>query len=376
MSTAFQQWLRERGRAPGLLPPHPQQNGVAERRNGTLLSQMRTMLAWSGLPKHWWGEAILAANDISNCLSSSVLPNQMTPQEAWLGTKPDVGVFKVFGCQAVTLIPADKRTSKAGSVGKRVVHIRRDHRAKGYLFYDPATQKSFVSRDVQFLEDRPAHELRALTRESKLPQIPTGYHYPEEEQWVTQVRREEAQPPPVPDTPVHQRPPHSPVQAPQSTQDRDRERGATSEALPSPPEPEREEAGEERETDLQLTPQGGRGEAVPSFAMKGPARDQGYILGIPAPGAPDQDSVETGPQPEVEAAGGIPPVTRSRAREGQTECPLHMHRHSLLPTPAPMAPPLCPRSTRRQSHVQKQHTGWQEWRQNTTHWSRTRSSVW
>ena len=66
----------------------PQQNGVAERRNRTLLDMVRCMLSNSSLPKFMWGEALRTAAYILNQVSSkSVLktPYELCAAEAWLG---------------------------------------------------------------------------------------------------------------------------------------------------------------------------------------------------------------------------------------------------------------------------------------------------
>ena len=44
----------------------PQQNGIAERMNRTLLDKVRCMLVSSGLPKLFWGEAVMTASHLVN----------------------------------------------------------------------------------------------------------------------------------------------------------------------------------------------------------------------------------------------------------------------------------------------------------------------
>ena len=153
------EWLKARNiRHQKSCPYTPQQNGVAERRNGVLLGCMRTLLADSGLPLQWWGDAILTANELHNVLPSSATPGMVSPHEAWWGAKPDVGMYRSFGCQAMVLIPPAQRGSKAAPVSKKMIHIRHDMAAKGYLFYDPDTQQTMVSRDCWFLEMTPAYD--------------------------------------------------------------------------------------------------------------------------------------------------------------------------------------------------------------------------
>jgi len=52
-------------------------------------------------------------------------------------------------------------------VSKKMIHIRHDMAAKGYLFYDPDTQRTVVSRDCWFLEMTPAYESVQWTRGGK-----------------------------------------------------------------------------------------------------------------------------------------------------------------------------------------------------------------
>ena len=86
-------------------PYTPQQNGVAERYNRTIMDMARTMLLEAKLPAGFWGEAVQHAAWIRNrCFSSAV--NGKTPYQAWTGKKPDVSSLRVFGCDAFAHIPA------------------------------------------------------------------------------------------------------------------------------------------------------------------------------------------------------------------------------------------------------------------------------
>ncbi|GJR61812.1 putative RNA-directed DNA polymerase [Tanacetum coccineum] len=59
----------------------PQQNGVAERRNRTLIDMVRSMLANSNLPEFLWTEALKTAVHILNTVPSKSVPK--TPYEIW-----------------------------------------------------------------------------------------------------------------------------------------------------------------------------------------------------------------------------------------------------------------------------------------------------
>jgi transposase InsO family protein len=50
------------------LPYSPQSNGISERKNNTLTDLVNAMLETAGLSKEWWGEAILTAHHVLNCV--------------------------------------------------------------------------------------------------------------------------------------------------------------------------------------------------------------------------------------------------------------------------------------------------------------------
>ena len=80
-------------------PYSPQQNGVVERKNRTVVSMVRAMLKAKDLPRELWGEAVNTAVYILNRASSKALQGQ-TPYEKWTGRKPSVDHLRTFGCIA------------------------------------------------------------------------------------------------------------------------------------------------------------------------------------------------------------------------------------------------------------------------------------
>ena len=80
------------------MPDTPQQNGVAERRNRTLLDMVRCMLSNSSLLEFLWGEALRTAAYILNQVPNKSMPK--TPYELWLGKKPSLHHFHVWGGKA------------------------------------------------------------------------------------------------------------------------------------------------------------------------------------------------------------------------------------------------------------------------------------
>ncbi|KAF7827103.1 Retrovirus-related Pol polyprotein from transposon TNT 1-94 [Senna tora] len=106
----------------------PDMNGVAERRNRTLLDMVRSMMSNSKLPIFLWREALKTVVCIQNRVPTKVVSK--TPFEIWKGWKPSLNHIRVWGC------PAEAE------------------RSKGYKFYCPTHTLKFVeSRNAKFLEN-------------------------------------------------------------------------------------------------------------------------------------------------------------------------------------------------------------------------------
>jgi transposase InsO family protein len=63
------------------MPDDPQQNGVAERRNRTLMDMVRSMLSCSTLPISLWMDVLKTATHIINSVLSKSVPK--TSYEMW-----------------------------------------------------------------------------------------------------------------------------------------------------------------------------------------------------------------------------------------------------------------------------------------------------
>lgn len=132
----------------------PQQNGVAERMNRTLLERVRCMLINAGLPKTFWGEAIATAAYLINRSPSSAI-GLKTQAEMWYGKPSDYKHLKVFGCQAYAHIKQDKLEPRA----LRCIFIGYPEGVKGYKLWclEPGQAKCLISRDAVFDESKMAN---------------------------------------------------------------------------------------------------------------------------------------------------------------------------------------------------------------------------
>nr|GFB64264.1 putative ribonuclease H-like domain-containing protein [Tanacetum cinerariifolium] len=80
----------------------PQQNGVTERKNRTIIEAARTMLADSLLPTIFWTEALATACYVLNRVLVTK-PHDKTPYELLTGDKPSISYLKPFGCHVTIL---------------------------------------------------------------------------------------------------------------------------------------------------------------------------------------------------------------------------------------------------------------------------------
>jgi transposase InsO family protein len=154
LSDLFKGYCEEKGIKRHLTVPHtPQQNGVAERRNRTLLDMVRSMMAQANLPISFWGDALLTATYILNRVpSKSVLS---TPYELSNGRKPQLDHLRPWGSAGYVHNPTHKY-EKLGPRAIKMVFIRYSEHSKGYVMYGEhpdGGMKEVDSRNVDLLED-------------------------------------------------------------------------------------------------------------------------------------------------------------------------------------------------------------------------------
>ena len=139
----------------------PQQNGVAERMNRTLLEKVRCMLSNAGLGKQFWAEAVMYASHLINRLPSAAL-NGKTPLEVWSG-KPinDYDTLHVFGSTAYYHVKESKLDPRA----KKALFMGVTSGVKGYRLWCLSSKKIISSRDVTFDESA---MLKKVTTDDKV----------------------------------------------------------------------------------------------------------------------------------------------------------------------------------------------------------------
>ncbi|KAL0445227.1 UNVERIFIED_CONTAM: hypothetical protein Slati_2245400 [Sesamum latifolium] len=148
LSGEFIVHLKENGILSQWTPPGtPQLNGVAERRNRTLLDMVRSMMSFMGLPRSFWGYVLETGAKFLNVAPSKSVPQM--PYEIWYGKFAPYKYLRVWSSPAyVKRLVEDKLDSRSSLCR----FIRYSKETAGYYFYDPAEQKNFVSRNAVFLK--------------------------------------------------------------------------------------------------------------------------------------------------------------------------------------------------------------------------------
>nr|GEU98575.1 putative ribonuclease H-like domain-containing protein [Tanacetum cinerariifolium] len=126
------------------VPRTPQQNGIAERKNRTLIEVAITMLADSLLPIPFWAEAVNTACYVQNRVLVTK-PHNKTPYELLHGRTPSIGFMRPFGCLVTILNTLDSLGKFDGKVDE------------GFLNYDG--DAAFNEKEHDFDAKKPESEV-------------------------------------------------------------------------------------------------------------------------------------------------------------------------------------------------------------------------
>ena len=131
------------------VPETPEQNGIAERFNRTLVEMARCLLIDSKLPKRYWVRAVATAAHIRNLVSTG---RKKSPYELMYNRIPNVRYLKVFGCSAFVL-KRKAKLSKLEPKATKAKFIGYSDECKGYILQEFDSRKVVVARHVSFMEN-------------------------------------------------------------------------------------------------------------------------------------------------------------------------------------------------------------------------------
>ncbi|GJU27601.1 putative ribonuclease H-like domain-containing protein [Tanacetum coccineum] len=130
-----------------------QQNGVAKRKNRTLIEAARTVLADSKLPTTFWAEAVNTACYVQNRVLV-IKPHNKTPYELFLVRKPALSLMRPFRCP-VTILNTIDHLGKFDGNADEGFFVGYSTNSKAFKVFNSRTRIVEENLHVQFSENTP-----------------------------------------------------------------------------------------------------------------------------------------------------------------------------------------------------------------------------
>ncbi|GKF54915.1 ribonuclease H-like domain-containing protein [Tanacetum coccineum] len=159
----------------------PQQNGVAERRNRTLIEAVKTMLSDSKLPTTFWAEAVNTACYVHNRVLV-VKPHNKTPYELFHGRTPTLSFMRPFRCP-VTILNTIDHLGKFNGKADEDFFVGYSLNSKAFRVFNIITKTVEENLHIRFSKSTPnvvgsgldwLFDIDALTRKMNYKPIVAG----------------------------------------------------------------------------------------------------------------------------------------------------------------------------------------------------------
>jgi hypothetical protein len=145
------EYLEEEGIKHEFSTPYtPQQNGVVERKNRTLIDIASTMLGEYKIPEQFWSEAVNIACHAINRLNLHLLLKK-TSYKLLTSNKPNISYFRVFGSKCYILVKRGRHSKFAPKVVEGFL-LGYDSNTKAYRVFNKSSSLVEVTSDVVFDE--------------------------------------------------------------------------------------------------------------------------------------------------------------------------------------------------------------------------------
>jgi hypothetical protein len=145
----FQDVLRDFGLTHIITTPHtPQNNGIVERMNRTLMERVRTIMLEASLPKFLWAEVLSTVSYLHNVIETE----RGCPLEMFMKEVPNTKKLRTIGCLVYYNISHHGKIGKLEFRSKKGIMIGYDQLSTCYRIYDPEGKKIIRTRDVKFHE--------------------------------------------------------------------------------------------------------------------------------------------------------------------------------------------------------------------------------
>ena len=165
----YEKWMKDHLKGSGIIhettaPYSPDQNGVAERANRTIMERVKAIIAESKLDKRLWMEIADTVVYLKNRSPTSAVAT--TPYELWHGAKPDLSHLRIIGSTAYVHVPKEKRT-KLDTHSHKGILVGYGG-TNQYKVWDLTRNDVVVSRDVVFIEGKPVNQTPAVYEEPRI----------------------------------------------------------------------------------------------------------------------------------------------------------------------------------------------------------------
>lgn len=148
VNSELSNYLKTEGIQIETTPPYtPQLNGIAERKNRSLVEMARCMLLDANLPKTFWGEAINTANYVQNRLITRA--TNKIPASVWDNQSPLYKHLHIFGALCYVKTPNEQRKKLDNTSSQMLLLGYKNNHV--YRCYDIQSNRIVHSRDVKFV---------------------------------------------------------------------------------------------------------------------------------------------------------------------------------------------------------------------------------
>jgi len=160
----YEKWMGSHLKGSGIIhettaPYSPDQNGVAERANRTIMERVKAIIAEAKLDKRLWMEIADTVVYLKNRSPTTAVAT--TPYELWHGVKPNLSHLRIIGSTAYIHIPKEKRV-KLDTHSHKGIMIGYGGGTNQYKIWDLTRKDVVVSRDVVFIEGKPVDQTPAV----------------------------------------------------------------------------------------------------------------------------------------------------------------------------------------------------------------------
>jgi len=155
-NSKIKKYCRKMGIKKIFSPPYnPENNGIAERYNQTLVNSAKTLIFWAKMSLDFWSYAVIYANFLYNITPHKNI-SYLIPNEIFYNKSVDLSKIKVFGCKSY-YNNINNKTSKFESNSKEGIFLGLNFENNSFIIMDKIDQKLHLTREAVFLEEQPSN---------------------------------------------------------------------------------------------------------------------------------------------------------------------------------------------------------------------------